>query len=407
MPSQQTQQAVVPYQPSSGRQILEMGGGMLGSAFGPLGGMIGKGLGSLGASILGLGDYKINKNIFLNGRLPEFKNRSEGGGTVIRFQEYLGDIISSSVAGQFNIQEFDINPALSQTFPWLSQIAMNYEQYSFEGLVFCFKSTSADSLNSTNTALGTVIMATNYDSSDPAFASKGEMMNYEFSSSCKPSETCLHMIECAPKQSVLSELYTRPGTVPSGDDQRMYDLGKFQIATTGLQGTSVSIGELHVTYQVRLLKPKLFVSIGEEINFYHATNANYSSASPLGTANTIAAYSGNNLSVTVAPTTITFPLQNVVQNYRIEFNWIGSVASAGVAYPVFTVTNGTLDDNLGAPQAALAGSTIMMYAISLKTTGNSTVPVLTLSGAGVFPTGTQVLNINICQQPNSCYNYTL
>jgi hypothetical protein len=39
-------------------------------------------------------------------------------------------------------------------FPWLSNIAQNFESYKLRGLVFEFKSMSGDALTSTNTALG-------------------------------------------------------------------------------------------------------------------------------------------------------------------------------------------------------------------------------------------------------------
>jgi len=72
-------------------------GGYLGSKAGEfLGGSAQSLLGSL---ITGMGDYKVRKNIFMSGRLPEVVNQPSGGGTVIRFQEYLGDIITSSTAG--------------------------------------------------------------------------------------------------------------------------------------------------------------------------------------------------------------------------------------------------------------------------------------------------------------------
>ena len=61
-------------------------------------------------------------------------------------------------ADVFKIDSYLINAANPKTFPWLSQIAANYEQYDIEGMVF-----SADALNSTKTALGTVMMATQYD----------------------------------------------------------------------------------------------------------------------------------------------------------------------------------------------------------------------------------------------------
>lgn len=54
---------------------------------------------------------------------------------------------------------------------------------------------SADALNSVNTALGQVIMATDYNAANPPFGQKSEMENYEFGQSCKPSESQIHPIE--------------------------------------------------------------------------------------------------------------------------------------------------------------------------------------------------------------------
>ena len=45
----------------------------------------------------------------------------------------------------------------------------------------------------------------------------------------------------------------------------------FTIATQGFQGTNVNIGELWVTYQVTLLKPKLYASLGKYNDYFRIT----------------------------------------------------------------------------------------------------------------------------------------
>ena len=62
-------------------------------------------------------------------------------------------------------------------------------------MLFEFRTMSADALNSVNTALGQVIMATDYNAANPPFGQKSEMENYEFGQSCKPSESQIHPIE--------------------------------------------------------------------------------------------------------------------------------------------------------------------------------------------------------------------
>lgn len=348
-------------------------GGPMGSAIGSaLGGVAGYGL----SKIMGFGEYKVERNIFMEGRLPQMMNMPTGGGTVIRFQEYLSDIYTTadiSNPSQFDIQSFLINPANSRTFPWLSQVAANYEQYFIEGLVFEFRSTSADALNSTNTALGSVMMATQYDVADAVFRSKAEMLNYEYSNSLKPSDNCLHMVECEPSQSVLAGLYTLEGAAPAGTDSRLYHLGRFSIATVGFQAANVNIGELHVTYQIRLLKPKLFSELGlaNDWALLTATGASaYTNASPLG--GPLVVDGRSNIGVTASGGTVTLPTSSVIKTYRIEVFWIGSVAvaSVGSITTALTVANCVVNSSGQAPDGAAATLAQSCY-FAISTLGNS------------------------------------
>lgn len=72
-------------------------GGYLGSKAGEFLG--GQAQGLLGGVLAGLGDYNVRKNVFMSGRLPTMMNQPTGGGTVIRYQEYLCDIRTSATAG--------------------------------------------------------------------------------------------------------------------------------------------------------------------------------------------------------------------------------------------------------------------------------------------------------------------
>lgn len=368
------------------------------------GSLLGKGLsiaGRTAAKFFGLGDYEIKRNVLMSGNLPEVYNMPKGGGTIIRYQEYLGDIITSSTPGDFKIDAYNIQPGLPASFPWLSQIAANYEQYSLEGIVYQFKSTSANALNSVNTALGSVMLATNYDVSDPPFVSKSEMLNYEYSSSCKPSESVLHMIECDPKQSVLTELYTRTGELPSNKDLKFYDLGKFQIATVGFQGTSVNIGELHVTYQVRLLKPKLFSTLGEDIANYQTGCTDYTNALPLGSG-TYVPNASNNMDLVVTGTSMRFPLSNVPETFLVYLAWQGATPVAFVGSPIVTAVQCTAIGNT-LNIVPPVGTTIQgcCYSFIVKTLGLGTNPVLNFSTDKVLPAGNNNVQIRVFQIPNS------
>jgi len=232
-------------------------------------------LGSKIKEITGFGAYHVRSNVLM-GQVPQVSNPSDvEGGLVISHREYLGDVITSATPGAFSIQDFVINPGTARTWEWLAQIAVNYEQWKPQGILFAFKSTSADALNSTNTALGTVIMATQYNPYNGDFKTAAEMMSYEYSTSGRPSEDIIHMIECDPHQGAISTFFTQTKNISlSADgDRRFLQLGKFYLATTGFQGAKVNIGQLWVTYQICLLKPKLFQSLGLANDFFETIYA--------------------------------------------------------------------------------------------------------------------------------------
>jgi hypothetical protein len=153
--------------------------------------------------------------------------------------------------------------------------------YNFEGLIFEFKSTSADALNSTNTALGVVIAATNYDVLDPNFSGKRQMEAYEFCTSTKPSCSMIHPVECKKGLNVLENMYVTqvqtPASLPANSDARLYYIGNFQLATEGMQAAS-NIGEVWVSYQVRLMRPKLPTPVGSAYSYGHWNGNSVSSS---------------------------------------------------------------------------------------------------------------------------------
>jgi len=241
-------------------------GGSLVSGSGPILSKIGSSLGSrLGSSIsrlVGFGDYEVKSNSLTKfpmiippgDAIPSFGIM--GSSTRVKHREYLGDIVVPSSPTAFTNITYTVNPGDNFTFPWLSVIASQYQQYKFEGLVFEFKTLSSDITS--GGALGAVVLASNYDVVQPAFTSKIEMENSQFAVSTKPSCSIMHTMECAPSQ-VANNLYYVRGTGPvvlSGTDNRFYDLANFQIATQGLPGSSGQVlGELWVSYDVALYKP--------------------------------------------------------------------------------------------------------------------------------------------------------
>ena len=217
----------------------------------------------------GFGEYSINQNSLYEGaQAPFVSNASINGAVIISHREYIADIYTRP-NGEFGVDNFVINPGLSSLFEYLAQIAPNFEQYVPMGIIFTFKSALVDQAVGANNSIGQVIMCTNYNVVEPNYGSKAEMEAAMYCMSCKPTENMYHPIECDLAQSPQDILYTRAGTIPSGTDPRLYDFANFQIATNGYPSVQpVNIGELWVSYEFALLKPRLFGSLGKQIDYF-------------------------------------------------------------------------------------------------------------------------------------------
>jgi len=206
----------------------------------------------------GRGLYSVGGR-FTRGNLmpvvPQIRNKGKEGEIYVAHKEYLGDVVSSKLHKiQFALA---LNPALYGTFPWLSSLASSFQQHSAVGLMFTFVSTCGTAVSGTNPALGSVNMATQYDSVAGPFTTKQEMLNTEFAVSSVPSRNVTHAIECAPRSSTIDLLYTREAAPSGSSDIRLYDLGIFCLSTDGCPADGSVLGELWVTYNYKLCKPIL------------------------------------------------------------------------------------------------------------------------------------------------------
>jgi hypothetical protein len=215
------------------------------------------------AKISGKGDYQITTNSLVARTphgpvVPEFTPDGKRG-VRIREREYIGDIVSGGVlvggSTTFDNHSFVINPANSVTFPWLSRLAVLFDQWMPNGIAFEYVSTSS-AYNGTSQALGVVILATDYDTADPAYASKAEMENADYACSTAAHESAIHGIECDLSERLTRLLYTGEGA-GSATSANLHNLGRFQIATQGMSAAGVTLGELWVTYDITFYKKQV------------------------------------------------------------------------------------------------------------------------------------------------------
>lgn len=360
---------------SLGRSALRAAGSALGGMVGfP---EVGRKASDWLSDIIGMGDYTVHNNSILkeSDGVPEFKVDSEGTHR-IRHRELITDVQSSQ---SFRSTNWNINPTNKALFPWLSKIAGNFDQYEFKGLLFAYRERSAMALNSVNTALGTVILSTQYDVSKPPFQNKQEMEAYEFTTADEPSKNMLHPVECNPHMDILNSRYVRPALVPANlsvsVQNNLTDLGTFHCATVGMQADDSNIGELWVTYDVLLMKPRLAPNPAV---IMHATNRN--AAGTLDTGDWL-----TGMSLMTDSTAYPDPgFPRLLLPARIDFSSVGpgrsflilvtSTGSTGAAFPhqwglqrLFSVNYFFIDADAGTPTVGASQVQQSVSAFVVKT----------------------------------------
>lgn len=372
---------------------------------GAIGSGLGKGVELLIRGLTGFGDYHVAQNSLMDGGLspPQIINSSNHGGFIVRHREYVGDINASVL---FNLTSFPLNPGIASSFPWLSTVAAAFEQYKWRGVVWEFKSLSSDAVLSaaTSSALGSVIIATEYNSLNANFPNKAAMNNHEFGNESKPSCDFLHPVECARSLTSVDLLYVRSGAIPAGADIRLYDLGKTEIATVGMQAASGVAGSCWVTYECELYKPQLpepgvFDPLSDHFKISGAT-----AAKPMLT--NVAAI-GNTIDGTIANggDTYVFPPGLKEGQFMIFYNMEGTVASINI--PAVTISafgcsvstifkNGTA--YLTQVPNATGTNTLLTFTAVVSLFQENASVVVNMSGA--LPTGAIVGDFIVTQLPD-------
>jgi outer membrane lipoprotein SlyB len=343
------------------------GGGMLGGMMGSptLGAAAGNTLGASLSRWLGSGDYTVQSNSIVNRTMKgsasvPMMHRTDQS-VVIRHREFIQTVDGGTAFGiRANLP---LNPGLAVTFPWLSQIAANFQEYKFHGLVFHYVPTSGAATGA-DTRLGAVMAQTVYRATDAVPSTKYELLNEFWSNESLPSEAMAHPIECKASETVLTNRYVRTGAV--SDDLMFYDYGRTTFATQG-QIQAGLIGDLWVTYEVELRKPKLLSTMGQAVKSALFNNTGATMVRPMtNSATEFDSFTGG--------VTVDNPADN---DLRIQI----PRGNAGVIYFDITVSGTTLGSS-GTPGYALTNCTALVNALETTTvpTVVSSLTRVTLSG---------------------------
>jgi len=182
-------------------------------------------------------------------------SRTKRGERIVH-RELISSI--SGVTGSTpTVSKFAVNPGLAGTFPWLSDIAKKWDQYRFHRLQFEYVTRSSTS------SVGSVILAPDYDASDPTPTTEAQITAYEdaVEDAVWRDITCVlrpdSMFPIGPRKFVRS-------TAVAGD-VKTFDVANFFVAVLEQADTN-QIGKLWVNYDCEFFVPQNSPSDGTQPN---------------------------------------------------------------------------------------------------------------------------------------------
>lgn len=200
------------------------------------------------------------------GSQPRFA--SSGNGMRIKHSEYILDLLPTG--GGFEAASYPINPGVGTIFRWLSSIANRFNSYKIHNLSFSYEAKCATSQS------GSVIIAVNYDASDPIPTTKSEVNAYQIREDVVPWQSVAITCNPADCNGSLQKHYVRDGLVPN-TDIKTYDVGNFIVCTQGVN--ALDLGELFVSYDIEFFSPIDNDPLGGTV----VAGGTISDATPLGT----------------------------------------------------------------------------------------------------------------------------
>jgi hypothetical protein len=257
----------------------------------------------------------------------------------VRHRELIS--LVSAANGGFPLQSFRINPGNTGLFPWLSNIAANYETYKFKGLRFLYVSQAP------TTAPGSVRMVVDYDVLD---ASPNGVVQMSSMVGCVSSPLWagtggkLMHVSSASNLSKFKEYFVAT-TVPAGADAKTYDVGRMFLSIVSSSGAALpDIGELWVEYDVCFYTPQLQDTAGKVVS-------NTIVSAPT-TVSSSAAFAPLATAISQVNSINDFASPGTVRNFKTLQHTAGIVNNLGNLFNVYQPSN--LPPNVGTFVNALA-----------------------------------------------------
>jgi len=237
---------------------------------------------------------------------------SANGSMRVKHREYIGEVLGSTSV--FSNTQYPINPGLLTTFPWLSQIAPDFEEYKFNSLSFVYEPEKP------TTAAGYVMIAIDYDAADGSPATKQQLAASLGAVRCPIWSNVRELADSQQMNRRYNQYFVRTSALSSNLDIKTYDVGVLNVAV-GNTADASAIGELWIEYDVSFFSPQLTPDVPSANNSAIIQGGGaITRAAPFGTTPAVT----GGLSVTALNATMTFPF---VGQYLVVYNFDGTVVT--------------------------------------------------------------------------------
>lgn len=172
------------------------------------------------------------------------KGQMNGNSFRVRKREFLQNVVPQDPFAPIKIE---FNPGLSESFPWLSGVAPNFEKYIIHKLRLIYETAQSTFVP------GMVMMAPEFNISDGLPITKTEMLEYAYAAR---SPVWKNFSIDISKKSIMNyrDYYVRVTDVV---DKKLYDPLYIIVATDAVSTDLSYCGEIWVEYEVEFTLPQI------------------------------------------------------------------------------------------------------------------------------------------------------
>ena len=164
---------------------------------------------------------------------------------LVTHSELIGTINGST---DFQVNTFTVQPGLAEVFPWLSKQAVLFQQWRVRSMTFQLLTRTG------TTTTGSVIMAADYDASQPPPTTEEQVTAYQGAIEDSPWKGMEMKIDPSAVHSTGPRKFVRDAIVPG--DINNYDGCNVFVCTLGMADVS-AVSKLWVHYTIELHVPQI------------------------------------------------------------------------------------------------------------------------------------------------------